>query len=66
MSITVDIDIPSGEHSSILVESLLCTPFILAAPSMALPTMFLRSRLSTVIADFTSSYSTSPLVDLAE
>ena len=26
---------PNGEHSSILVESPLCTPFILAVPSCA-------------------------------
>ena len=54
------------EHFSILVESPLCTPFILAAPSNALPTMFFRSRLSSAIEDFANSYSTSPLVDFVE
>ena len=65
MSVTVDVD-TAGEHSSILVQSPFCTPFILATPSNALPTMFLRSRLSSVITDFTSSYSTSPSVDFVE
>ena len=65
MSVTVDID-AEREALSILVESPFCTPFILAAPSNALPTMFFRSRLSSVIEDFANSYSTSPLVDFVE
>ena len=67
MSVTMDVDIEWGAlFHYILVESPLCTPFILDAPLNALPTMFLRSRLSSVIADFTSSYSTSPSVDFVE
>ena len=44
MSVTVDVD-TVGEHSSILVKSSLCTPFILAGPSNAFTNNVLEVKI---------------------
>lgn len=52
-----EIDVRNSRNcglSTIPVESSLCIPFILAAPSNAFPIMFLRLKLSLVVADFIS------------
>ena len=67
MSVTVDVDAERGALFHSCRESFVYTvPMILAAPSNTLPTMLFRSRLSSVIEDFTNSYSTSLSVDFVE
>ena len=51
MSVTVDVDTERGALFHSCWESLVYTVHI-SRPSNALPTMLLRSRLSSVIADF--------------